>query len=146
MFRDTAHAAQSDDAECYAMERTAPTFLKRTPSEYMLCFKHDRLARVEATVGLPSAEAAQIFSDACGLWQRNAGEGHAAAPPSGAAASGEGAGAQVAANAAPAIATPVGSSNCEGRDGAVSYSSRLEESTQQTDRALTMRLDALAHP
>jgi hypothetical protein len=167
MFRDAAHAAQSDDAECYATERTPPRFLKQTPSEYLLCYKHDHLARVEATVNLPLQEAGQIFSDACGLWQRNAGAVHTGAglpgavqagvaPPASptvvaAAASGEGAGAQAAANAgaglpAPATATPPGSNTCEGRDGAISYSSRLEENTDRTDRALTIRLDTLAQP
>jgi hypothetical protein len=141
MFRDSAHAAQSDDAECYAMDGTPPRFVKRTPREYLLCFQHDHLARVQATVDLPPDEAAQIFSDACGLWQRSAG-----AVQTGAAASGEGAGAQVAANAAPATATPLGASACEGRNGTVSYSSRLEENTDRTDRALTIRLDALAQP
>jgi hypothetical protein len=152
MFRDAAHAPQSDDAECYATERTAPRFLKQTPGEYLLCYKHDHLARVQATVSLPPAEAAQIFSDACGLWQRNTGAVQTgAAPGAGAAASGEGAGAQAAANAgagsaAPPTATPSGSNTCEGRDGAIRYSSRLEESTDRPDRALTIRLDTLAQP
>ena len=68
LFRDASHASQGDDAECYAMERAAPRFLARTPNEYLLCFRHDRLARVEVTVNLPQEEAARIFSDACGLW------------------------------------------------------------------------------
>lgn len=152
MFRDAAHAAQSDDAECYAAERTPPRFLKQTPSDYLLCYKHDHLARVQATVNLPPEEAAQIFSDACGLWQRNTGAAQTGAgqppvaPVAGAAASGEGAGAQVAANAAPATATPPGSNACEGRDGTIDYSSRLEENPDRTDRALTIRLDTLAQP
>ena len=40
------------------------------PSQYLLCFKHDRLSRVEATVRLPADEAARIFADACGLWMK----------------------------------------------------------------------------
>jgi hypothetical protein len=118
----------------------------------LLCYKHDRLARVEATVNLRAEEAAQIFSDACGLWQRNRGAVQtgavqpSVAPVAGAAASGEGAGAQAAANAAPATATPPGSNACEGRDGAIDFSSRLEENTDRTDRALTIRLDTLAQP
>ena len=42
------------------------------PPQYLLCFKHDRLSRVEATVPLPADEAARIFADACGLWMKNA--------------------------------------------------------------------------
>ena len=152
MFRDAAHAGPGEEAECYAMERSPPPFLKRTPSEYLLCFKHDHLARVEATVNLPAEEAAQIFSDACGLWQRNSGTGQsgssqtALAPAAaGAAASGEGAGAQAAANSAPATA-PVGSGACEGRDAVTRFSSRLEENSERPDRALTIRLDAPEKP
>lgn len=123
LFRDASHAAQGDDAECYAMEQAAPRFLARTPNEYLLCFTHDRLARVEATVNLPQDEAAHIFSDACGLWQRNA----AAAPMvAGTAASEPGA--------------------CEGRDGAVGYGGRLEQNADRTDSPLIIRLDALAQP
>jgi hypothetical protein len=142
MFRDAAHAPQSDDAECYATERAPPRFVKQTPSVYLLCYKHDHLARVEATVNLPPQDAAQIYSDACGLWQRNTG---AQTAPR-AAASGEGAGAQAAATAAAETVIPPGSSTCEGRDGAIGYSSRLEENTDQTDTALTIRLDSLAQP
>jgi hypothetical protein len=114
IFRDAAHPAQGDDAECYAMERPPPRFIKRTPSEYLLCFKNDHLARVQATVDLSPEEAAQIFSDACGLWH-----GTALAPDA---------------------------NSCQGRDGAIGYSSRLEENTDRSERALTIRLDALAQP
>ncbi len=121
LFRDASHAAQGDDAECYAMDGVAPRFLARTPNEYLLCFSHDRLARVEATVNLPQDQAAQIFSDACGLWQRNAA-------------------------AAPMVAGAAASGACEGRDGAVGYGGRLEETADRTDSPLTIRLDALVEP
>lgn len=129
MFRDTAHAAQGDDAECYALDQAPPRFLKRTPGDYLLCFKHDRLARVEATVNLPPAEAAQIFGDACGLWQRNA------APTGAEPAVGQ---------AAPAV--PGASATCEGRDGNVGYGGRLEENADLTERVLSIRLDTQALP
>jgi hypothetical protein len=117
LFRDAAHAAQSDDAECYAMERAAPRFVARIPSGYLLCFRNDRLARVEATVYLPLNEAAGIFGDACELWLRNTAAAPAATPPA-----------------------------CEGRDGAIGYSGRLEENADQTQVPLTIRLDAIAEP
>jgi hypothetical protein len=73
VFRDEAHSASpADDPECYALNGTAPRFIARTPSEYLLCFKHDRLSRVEATVRLPRDESAHIFAEACGLWMKNA--------------------------------------------------------------------------
>ena len=73
LFRDEAHSASAaDDAECYAVNGAAPRFITRTPSEYLLCFKYDRLSRIEATVRLPKNESAQVFADACGLWMKNA--------------------------------------------------------------------------
>jgi hypothetical protein len=129
MFRDTAHAAQGDDAECYARDLPAPRFLKRTPSKYLLCFKQDHLARIEAAVSLPPEEAAQIFSDACGLWQRNAGAAQAGATQAGAVQT-----------------TPVDTDACEGRDGAVGYSGRLEEDGDGTGTVLTIHLDTQASP
>ena len=73
LFRDEAqHAAPADELECYAVDGTLPRIVARSPSEYLLCFKHDRLSRVEATVRLPADQAARIFADACGLWMKNA--------------------------------------------------------------------------
>jgi hypothetical protein len=76
LFRDAAPpaagAAPPDDPECYAVEGKAPRFMARLPSEYLVCFKHDRLSRIEATVRLAQTESAQIFADACGLWTKNA--------------------------------------------------------------------------
>ena len=73
LFRDEAqHAAPADELECYAADGTLPRIVARSPSEYLLCFKHDRLSRVEATVRLPADEAARTFADACALWMKNA--------------------------------------------------------------------------
>jgi hypothetical protein len=73
LFRDEAQrAAPADELECYAVDGNRPLFIARSPSEYLLCFKHDRLSRIEATVRLPADDAARIFADACGLWMKNA--------------------------------------------------------------------------
>jgi hypothetical protein len=73
LFRDEGEtAASADELECYAVDGARPRFVARSPSEYLLCFKHDRLSRIEATVRLPADEAARIFADACGLWMKNA--------------------------------------------------------------------------
>jgi hypothetical protein len=73
LFRDeTQRTAPADELECYAVDGNRPLFVARSPSPYLLCFKHNRLARVEATVRLPEDEAARIFADACGLWMNNA--------------------------------------------------------------------------
>ena len=122
LFRDAAQAAPGDDAECYATERTAPRFLSRTPSDYLLCFRHDHLARVEATVHLPKQEAPRIFGDACGLWQAQAGQ------------------------PAPVSAGEAGSSACQGRDAAIAYSALLDENVDGSDSAVTLRLDAPTEP
>ena len=69
LFRDEAgRAAAADELECYAVDGARPRFVARSPSEYLLCFRHDRLSRVEATVQLPVEEGARIYADACGLW------------------------------------------------------------------------------
>jgi hypothetical protein len=69
MFRDEAHAAApADELECYSVDGARPRVVDRSPSEFLLCFKHDRLARIEATVRLPAEEAARIYADACGQW------------------------------------------------------------------------------
>jgi hypothetical protein len=71
LFRDAAQSAAPADAlECYAVDGTLPRVVGRSASEYLLCFKHDRLSRIEATVRLPAEEAARIFADACGLWMK----------------------------------------------------------------------------
>src|ERR1700736_4077402 len=72
VFRDEAHVAgPTDDPECYAVNGTAPRFMARSPSLYMLCFKHGRLARIEAVVRLPERESERIFADACAMWTKN---------------------------------------------------------------------------
>jgi hypothetical protein len=72
LFRDETHAASSaDELECFAVDGTRPRFVARSVSEYLLCFKRDRLSRIEATVRLPTDEATRIFADACGLWLKS---------------------------------------------------------------------------
>jgi len=69
LFRDEAsRTAPADELECYAVDGDRPRFIARSPSPYLLCFRHERLARIEATVRLPAEEAEKIFADACGLW------------------------------------------------------------------------------
>jgi hypothetical protein len=68
LFHEDAPHPAADDLECYAPNQTPPRFVARTPFEYVLCFKHGHLSRVEAAVRLPQDQAAQIFADACGLW------------------------------------------------------------------------------
>ena len=114
LFRDQAHgAAAADEGECYAADAPAPRFVGRTPDEYLLCFKQDRLARIQASVHLTAADAPEVFATACTVWLRNAARATGAAAPSEAAA-GTDSGMQSA-------------DACKGRDGSVRFSGRLGE-------------------
>jgi hypothetical protein len=124
LFRDEAHGAgAADDAECYAPDGPAPRFIGSTPDEYLLCFKHDRLARVQASVHLSDPQPAGVFAAACEGWLRHAAPTHADAAESGGGSQG---------------ASALSSGSCEGSDGAVRFNARLDE-----EAALSIVLDAL---
>jgi hypothetical protein len=76
LFRDeTPGAAAAEDAECYAPDDPAPRFIDSAPEEYLLCFKHDRLARIRASVRLAPAQAAEVFAAACADWHAGPNDG-----------------------------------------------------------------------
>jgi hypothetical protein len=151
LFRDEAHGtaaagdaagvAAADDAaavaaECYAADAPAPRFVGRVPEEYLLCFKQDRLSRIQATVRLTGAEAAAVFAAACAGWSKNMAPATANAPASTAET-------QSAAAAAGAA--------CEGREGAIKWSARLEEEPGRgdlppTEKALSVTLNSAPEP
>ena len=111
LFGDETHGATAaGEMECFGVA-TAPRFMDRSPEAYLLCFKHDRLARIEATVRLPQSQAAQILADACALWMRNAAAGAAG-------------------------------DACEGSQGAIEFSGRLEEEADHVDTLLLFELTA----
>jgi hypothetical protein len=117
LFRDSASGAPAgDEPECYAVNGTAPRFMARQPSEYLLCFKHDRLSRVEAMVQLPTDKTEQILADACGLWMKSA--------------------------QAPLKADAPNMGGCEGIEGNVAFAASIERSPDDTETQLTMQLDA----
>jgi hypothetical protein len=69
LFRDEAPGgASNDDAECYAADAAYPSFAERQPADYMLCFQHDRLSRIEVSLRLTAAEAPAVFAAACASW------------------------------------------------------------------------------
>jgi hypothetical protein len=121
LFRDEVKRGEADEGDCYAIDGTAPSFVASVPDEYLLCFKHDRLARIEATVRVPQDQAAQIFADACGLWFRNA-----ALPPPVIAAATE---------SSPAV--------CTGHEASAEFSGRLEVDPDTTDAPLSIKIDAV---
>jgi hypothetical protein len=133
LFRDAEQSTvAAEDAECYAADAPAPRFLGRTPEEYLLCFKHDHLSRIQASVQLTTAEAAGVFASACAGWLNAAAPGTTNTAPATAEA------APGATEAAPAGAA------CQGSDGDIHFSARLEEEVGQT--VLSMTLDSAPDP
>jgi len=138
LFRDEAHgAAAADDAECYAAATPAPRFIGRTPDEYLLCFKEDRLSSIQASVRLTTEQAPQIYAAACARWSRNAASAKAAraGTPSAGASDPE---AQSA-------------GDCQGRDGTIHYRGRLGEAASrteipQTETTFSITLDSAPSP
>ena len=121
LFRDDAKRSEGDAGECYAIDGTAPSFISRVPDEYLLCFKHDRLAHIEATVRVPRDMAAQLFGDACALWFK-----HAALPPPVVSAATE---------SSPAV--------CSGQEGTTQFSGRLEVEADGAAAPLSVKIDAM---
>jgi hypothetical protein len=73
MFRDAAAPAASgtpnelESGDCFSMDGASPPqFLDRRPDSYLLCFEHDRLRRIEASVQL--AEAEPMLGALCSQW------------------------------------------------------------------------------
>jgi hypothetical protein len=140
LFRDEVHGAADNasaaDAECYATDVPAPRFVGRIPEEYLLCFRQDRLSRIQASVRLTAAEAPDVFAAACAVWSKNAAP---AAPDIEATAAG------VRSDTA-----PIGAA-CAGRDGAIRFRGRLEEEPGEADiphaeAVLSITLDSPPNP
>jgi hypothetical protein len=72
LFHEAKSGSAADETECFAVDTTPPRFVDRLPDQYTLCFKHDRLARIEAMVRLPLDQSAEIFADACRVWTKQA--------------------------------------------------------------------------
>ena len=120
LFKDDAHGSSAaDNAECYAADAPAPSFFGRAPDEYLLCFTHDHLSRIQASVRMSTAQASAEFAAACAVWLKNAA---ATGGPAPAALS-----AETPADAKPAAAA------CEGRDGAVHFKGSLGEEPGPAD-------------
>jgi hypothetical protein len=73
LFRDAAGSeasgapTESESGDCFSMDGTSPPqFLARRPDSYLLCFEHDRLRRIEASVHL--AEAEPVLGALCAQW------------------------------------------------------------------------------
>jgi len=111
VFHDTGREA-ADVRDCYGIDDAAPHFLAAAADEYVLCFEHDRLARIDASVLLPTAGAAAIFARACALWREHA------APD----------------------ASPPAADTCEGRDHGVAFGARLASGADEPAGRVSMTL------
>jgi hypothetical protein len=73
LFHEQSHGpAEIESKDCYTVEGTPPTLAGHPPDEYLLCFEHDRLDRIEASVRFAADDAARDFGRACALWLGNA--------------------------------------------------------------------------
>lgn len=115
LFHDEAQpATEAQSRDCYAIDGMPPRFVGLQPEQYLLCFDHDRLNRIEASVRLGAEQAAQVFAQACAVWLKTG------APPG-----------------------SVGTM-CEGRDGGVAFSGRLVPVPGEASVSLTMTLTDVA--
>jgi hypothetical protein len=152
LFRDEAHrASAADEAECYAADSAAPRFVGRIPDQYLLCFKQDRLSRIQASVRLTAADAPAVFAAACARWSKQTTAATANPAAEGAAATTTGAtstGATSSGATGDAAQIPA---PCEGHDGAIHFNGHLEaESAHAEDPAeeqvLSITLDSPPAP
>lgn len=73
LFQDESHGIEARTGEdCYTGDSPPPLFLGRPPQEFLLCFEHDRLNRVEAAVRVDAGEAEAVVTRACGRWLKDA--------------------------------------------------------------------------
>jgi hypothetical protein len=101
LFHEAA-PADAENKDCYAIDGAAPHFVGQQPDQYLLCFDHDHLNRIEAGVRLAAEDAPRVFAKACALWLKNSGP-----------------------SSSPSPATAPAGTLCEGMDGATSFSARL---------------------
>jgi hypothetical protein len=115
LFREQSREpADIESKDCYTVDGTPPTFVGQVPDEYLMCFEHDRLDRIDASVRLAADDAARIFGRACALWLGNA------QPPTRA------------------------DDVCEGRDGDIAFSARLAAVPGESTAELLMTLSDAA--
>ena len=115
LFHDESRStAASDNKDCYTVDGAPPRFLGQRPEEYFLCFRYDRLNRIDASVRVAAAQAEQTFARACAIWLKDA------TPLAGS------------------------TSLCEGRDGGIAFSARLGDIVGGTEARLSMTLSNAA--
>jgi hypothetical protein len=115
LFHEEPHApAENESKDCYAVGGTPPTFAGSPPDEYLMCFEHDRLDRIDAAVRIPAEDAARLFGRACAQWSENA------------------------------KPMPGADEVCEGRDGDIAFRARLAVVPGEPTAELLMTLSDAA--
>jgi hypothetical protein len=89
-------STDAESRDCYSIDGAPPAFANWRPEEYLMCFEHDRLDRIDASVRVAVDGAARDFGRACATWL-------ASAPQ-----------------------VPPMDDACAGRDGDIAFSARLE--------------------
>jgi hypothetical protein len=115
VFHEPDAGRTREDADCFR-PNVVVAFLGRAPAEHLLCFDHDRLGRIEASVVLPAAEAPELFAAACADWRRGN-------PP-----------------------TALEPDACEGRQGDIAFSARRTDGPEPDAATVSITLAAVAPP
>jgi hypothetical protein len=105
----------NEDADCFRPDAVV-SFLGRAATDHLLCFDHDRLRRIEASVALPAAEAPALFAAACADWRRNN----------------------------PAMALEADA--CEGRQADIAFSARRTQDSDPATATVSITLVAVSPP
>jgi hypothetical protein len=111
VFHQSDTGRSSEDADCFRPS-VVVSFLGRAPADHLLCFDHDRLKRIEASVALPAAEAPALFAAACADWGRG--------------------------NAATALEPDA----CAGREGAIAFSAHRAQDADSAAATVSITLVA----
>lgn len=53
------------DEECFSLSRDLPQMFRIAPDSYVLCFYHDHLVRVEASLPVASLKVASVWEEIC---------------------------------------------------------------------------------
>jgi hypothetical protein len=69
VFRDVRDSADTHHQDCYRISGQTRRFLGRDADDYLFCYFHDRLDRVELTVTLPVEAPLKSFARYCDYWQ-----------------------------------------------------------------------------
>jgi hypothetical protein len=115
VFHAPDAARSGEDADCFR-PNVAVSFLGHAPTDHLLCFDHDRLKRIEASVALPAAEAPAVFAAACADWR----------------------------GGQPAVASVPDA--CEGRQGDIAFSARRTDGPDAALSSVSITLTAVPPP